>query len=104
MDNKLETIEVNLDKVTKEEWLIFFKLIIRKKFDPASASIMDEATTKNIKKKLWEATRNEILLDAVKGIIAEGEKSERQSNTETPSGEVKESSEIPLGSGPEQGT
>lgn len=66
------TLELNLDKFTREHWCIFFKDIISKKFSPASASLMKEATGENFEVKAIEAIRNEVLVEVIK-YIAETE-------------------------------
>jgi hypothetical protein len=98
----------NLDltlSITKKEWLILAKNTLRRKLDPASASLAEEATTlRQLKKVLWKVLRNEIIIDAVKYLVAEGEARAKQSDQAAPSGEVKESKKISLGKGSKQGT
>ena len=63
------TLELNLDKFTMDHWCIFFKDIISRKFSPASASIMNEATSENFEVKAIEAIRNEVLVDVMGHIV-----------------------------------
>ena len=101
MNEEFESLDLSLS-IRKEDWLLLAKATIRSKFDPASASIFEEATQRNVKGKLWEALRNEILVDAVKEIVNRGGAYEQQVNTEASQGETQKDQTVPLGQGSNQ--
>lgn len=72
------SLELELDAFTKEHWCIFFKDIISRKFHPASASLMKDATGENFEAKAIEAIRNEVLVEVIMRIIKEGEDTQNE--------------------------
>jgi hypothetical protein len=96
-----EQIEVNLDSVSDEQWLLMSKGLATEIFLPASASIVLDATVETLEEKILAAFKNDLLLRA---IIAGMDKKdleprstykgygidELKSDTPAPQGEVKE--------------
>jgi hypothetical protein len=69
-----------------------FQVFASKFLHPASSSFMEGLSKKNLKKKLFKAIQNEIILMALSEVIDEFESSKKASQ-----GEVEESQETLLG-------
>jgi len=59
-----ETITADISHISNEQWLVLARDLAIKKFSPASASILNEATAENFEEMIVQAFINEILLEA----------------------------------------
>ena len=64
MENNSEFEEV-LVTIPDDLWLPLLQIYVKKHFNPASASFLNDATDKNLKKRIFKAIKNEVLVEAL---------------------------------------
>lgn len=63
--DKKERFEEVPVTIPEDLWLPLLQIYVKKHFNPASASFLDDATDKNLKKSIFKAIKNEVLVEAL---------------------------------------